>query len=70
MRKARSPCRGFCTFNGSHGCSQMPVHLTMRREIIHALAMGPCAFSGLVKRVAEHLAGDVCFDRTLNEVGG
>lgn len=48
--------------------SRMPVHLTVRREIIHALAMGPCTFSDLVKRVAERLADDVCFDRMLNEV--
>ena len=64
------PRCGFCTFNGSHGCSRMPAHLTVRGEIIHALARGSCAFSDLLKRLAEHLAGHVCFDRMLNEVGG
>ena len=38
------------------------------REIVHALAMGPCSFSDLVKRVAERLVDDVAFEGCLKEV--
>ena len=36
------------------------------REILHALAMGPCSYTDLTKRVAEHMAEDVCFKRVLS----
>ncbi|PSR82970.1 hypothetical protein PHLCEN_2v5940 [Hermanssonia centrifuga] len=40
----------------------------VRREIVHALALGPCTYTELVKRVAERKSDDVCFDRVLGEV--
>ncbi|KAJ7086018.1 hypothetical protein B0H15DRAFT_844990 [Mycena belliarum] len=48
--------------------SRMPIEAAVRREIVHALAVGPCAFTDLVKRVAERLVDDVCFERVLDEV--
>uniref|UniRef100_A0A8H8CS44 E3 ubiquitin-protein ligase n=1 Tax=Psilocybe cubensis TaxID=181762 RepID=A0A8H8CS44_PSICU len=48
--------------------SKMPMHLAIRREIVHALAMGPCSFSDLVKRVAERLVDDPSFEGMLREV--
>ncbi|CAA7266385.1 unnamed protein product [Cyclocybe aegerita] len=48
--------------------SKMPMHLAIRREIVHALAMGPCSFSDLVKRVAERLVDDPSFESMLREV--
>ena len=46
----------------------MSVPKAIRREIVHALAMGPCSFSDLVKRVAERLVDDVAFEGCLKEV--
>ncbi|KAG6853526.1 hypothetical protein C0991_003446 [Blastosporella zonata] len=48
--------------------SKMPINDAIRREIIHALAMGPCSYTDLVKRVAERLVEDVSFERMLLEV--
>ncbi|EIW86012.1 hypothetical protein CONPUDRAFT_94286 [Coniophora puteana RWD-64-598 SS2] len=48
--------------------SQTPLPAAVRREIIHALAMGPATFTDLVKRVAERMVDDVCFERVLREV--
>jgi E3 ubiquitin-protein ligase UBR1 len=48
--------------------SKMPIPLAIRREIVHALAMGPCSFSDLVKRVAERLVDDPAFESGLREV--
>lgn len=48
--------------------SRMPLRVAVRREIVHALAMGPCSFTDLVKRVAERLVDDVCFEQVLKEV--
>jgi len=48
--------------------SKMPMDLAIRREIVHALAMGPCSFSDLVKRVAERLVDDPSFEGMLREV--
>ena len=45
----------------------MSVPKAIRREIVHALAMGPCSFSDLVKRVAERLVDDVGFGGCLKE---
>ena len=42
----------------------MSVPKAIRREIVHALAMGPCS---LVKKVAERLVDDVAFDGCLKE---
>ncbi|EKM76991.1 hypothetical protein AGABI1DRAFT_77775 [Agaricus bisporus var. burnettii JB137-S8] len=47
---------------------RLSVEGSVRREIVHALAMGPCTFSDLVKRVAERLVDDVCFERMLSQV--
>ncbi|RDB27292.1 E3 ubiquitin-protein ligase ubr1 [Hypsizygus marmoreus] len=48
--------------------SRMPIASAVRREIVHALAMGPCTYTDLVKRVAERLVEDICFEKTLKEV--
>ncbi|KAI0307463.1 hypothetical protein B0F90DRAFT_1828673 [Multifurca ochricompacta] len=48
--------------------SKMPIKDAVRREIVHALAVGPCTFTDLVKRVAERLVEDACFERMLREV--
>ena len=48
--------------------TKMPLPEAIRREIIHALAVGPCTFTDLVKRVAERMVDDVCFERVLKEV--
>ena len=48
--------------------SQMSLPVAIRREIIHALAVGPCPYTDLVKRVAERMVDDVCFDHVLREV--
>ncbi|KAI0638910.1 hypothetical protein C8Q77DRAFT_1078285 [Trametes polyzona] len=48
--------------------TKMPLPVAVRREIVHALAVGPCSFTDLVKRVAERMVDDVCFERVLREV--
>ena len=48
--------------------TKMPLPQAVRREIVHALALGPCTYTELVKRVAERKSDDVCFDRVLKEV--
>ncbi|KAH7907045.1 hypothetical protein BJ138DRAFT_1015142, partial [Hygrophoropsis aurantiaca] len=48
--------------------SKMPLQTAVRREIVHALAMGPCSFTDLVKRVAERMVDDICFERVLKDV--
>ncbi|THH04445.1 hypothetical protein EW145_g5517 [Phellinidium pouzarii] len=48
--------------------SQMTLRTAVRREIIHALAVGACSYTDLVKRVAERMVDDVCFDHVLREV--
>jgi E3 ubiquitin-protein ligase UBR1 len=53
--------------NGNAGGMSVPK--TIRREIVHALAMGPCSFSDLVKRVAERLVDDVASEGCLKEAG-
>ncbi|KAI0321477.1 hypothetical protein OF83DRAFT_1051178 [Amylostereum chailletii] len=52
--------------NGHAG--KMPTATAVRREIVHALAIGSCTFTDLVKRVAERLVDDPCFERVLQEV--
>ncbi|KAF8880925.1 hypothetical protein CPB84DRAFT_1687402 [Gymnopilus junonius] len=47
---------------------RMSMKDVIRREIVHALAMGPCSFSDLVKRVAERLVDDVSFESVLRGV--
>ncbi|KAH9947349.1 hypothetical protein B0H21DRAFT_339112 [Amylocystis lapponica] len=48
--------------------TRMPLPSAIRREIVHALAVGPCTFTDLTKRVAERMVDDVCFERVLKEV--
>ncbi|KAH9891170.1 hypothetical protein C8Q73DRAFT_703209 [Cubamyces lactineus] len=48
--------------------TKMPLPVAVRREIVHALAVGPCSFTDLVKRVAERMVDDVCFERVLKDV--
>ncbi|KAI0757474.1 hypothetical protein C8Q80DRAFT_103676 [Daedaleopsis nitida] len=48
--------------------TKMPLAVAVRREIVHALAVGPCTFTDLVKRVAERMVDDVCFERVLKDV--
>ncbi|KAF9235714.1 hypothetical protein BU15DRAFT_51032 [Melanogaster broomeanus] len=48
--------------------SKMPLPVAVRREIIHALAAGPCSYTDLVKRVAERMTDDICFEHVLKEV--
>ncbi|OSX68023.1 hypothetical protein POSPLADRAFT_1129207 [Postia placenta MAD-698-R-SB12] len=48
--------------------TNMPMPAAIRREIVHALAVGPCTFTDLTKRVAERMVDDVCFERVLREV--
>ncbi|KAJ7726568.1 hypothetical protein DFH07DRAFT_1000781 [Mycena maculata] len=55
-------------FSEGANAARMPVERAVRREIVHALAVGPCAFTDLVKRVAERLVDDVCFERVLADV--
>ncbi|KAG8907469.1 hypothetical protein FRB99_004045 [Tulasnella sp. 403] len=40
----------------------------VRREIIHGLALGPCSFTELCKRVAERIVDDANLDRALSLV--
>ncbi|EMD41464.1 hypothetical protein CERSUDRAFT_146440 [Gelatoporia subvermispora B] len=48
--------------------TKMSLPIAVRREIIHALAVGPCTFTDLTKRVAERMVDDVCFERVLKDV--
>lgn len=48
--------------------SKMTMAAAIRREIVHALAAGPCSFTDLCKRVAERMTEDACFDKVLLEV--
>ncbi|KZV80483.1 hypothetical protein EXIGLDRAFT_780904 [Exidia glandulosa HHB12029] len=48
--------------------SKLPMAACVRREVVHALAAGPCSFTDLCKRVAERMVEDVCFERVLLEV--
>ncbi|KAH0838891.1 hypothetical protein J3R83DRAFT_7318 [Lanmaoa asiatica] len=48
--------------------AKIPLPVAVRREIIHALAAGPCSYTDLVKRVAERMADDVCFEHVLRQV--
>ncbi len=40
----------------------------IRREIVHALATGPCVFTELLKRVPERLVDDAAFEKILSQV--
>jgi len=48
--------------------SKMSTERQVRREIVHALALGPCSYTDLVKRVAERLVEDVCFESVLRSI--
>jgi len=47
--------------------TKMSLPARVRREIVHALAMGPCSYTDLTKQVGERAAEDVCFKRVLSE---
>lgn len=55
-------------FSESGSATRMSVEKQVRREIVHALALGPCSFTDLVKRLAERLVEDVSFEHVLKEV--
>jgi E3 ubiquitin-protein ligase UBR1 len=55
-------------FSETYNACKWPIRVAVRREIVHALAMGPCTFTDLIKRVAERLVDDVCFERVLKDV--
>jgi E3 ubiquitin-protein ligase UBR1 len=40
----------------------------VRREAIHGLALGPCSYSELCKRVAERIMDEASFDRALHSI--
>ncbi|KAJ7758417.1 hypothetical protein B0H14DRAFT_3598370 [Mycena olivaceomarginata] len=69
---SRTWSRSSYTFSSSSWASvplpRVGVRGAVRREIVHALAVGACAFTDLVKRVAERLVDDVCFEAVLSEV--
>lgn len=48
--------------------SRMSLRTAVRREIVHALAVGACPYTDLVKRIAERMVDDVCFDHVLRDV--
>ncbi|KZT09063.1 uncharacterized protein LAESUDRAFT_723368 [Laetiporus sulphureus 93-53] len=48
--------------------TKLSMPLAIRREIVHALAVGPCTFTDVTKRVAERLVDDAAFERVLKEV--
>ncbi|KAJ3507306.1 hypothetical protein NMY22_g16971 [Coprinellus aureogranulatus] len=48
--------------------SRMPIPTAVRREIVHALAMGPCGFTELTKRVAERFGEHPEFEKILSQV--
>ncbi|CCL98937.1 uncharacterized protein FIBRA_00944 [Fibroporia radiculosa] len=48
--------------------TKMPITIAIRREIVHALAVGPCTFTDLTKRVAERMVDDISFERVLKQV--
>ena len=48
--------------------TKLPLPVAVRREIVHALAARPCSYTDLIKRVAEHMADDVCFGHVLRQV--
>ena len=48
--------------------TKLPLPVAVRREIIHALAAGPCSYTDLVKRVAKRMADDICFKHVLRQV--
>lgn len=48
--------------------SKLSITGCIRREIVHALAIGPCTYTELTKRIAERLVDDVSFDKVLRDV--
>ncbi|KAF9254527.1 hypothetical protein L218DRAFT_951484 [Marasmius fiardii PR-910] len=52
----------------SASISKLPIEKQVRRELIHALAIGACSYQDLIKRVSERLVEDAWFERVLKEV--
>ncbi|KAJ4001502.1 hypothetical protein F5050DRAFT_1724324 [Lentinula boryana] len=51
----------------SANISQMSVADQARREIVHALALGPSTYTDLIKRISERLVDDAAFEKMLRE---
>jgi E3 ubiquitin-protein ligase UBR1 len=47
---------------------KLSVDEIVKREAIHALALGPCSYTDLCKRVAERIIDEASFDRALGEI--
>ncbi|KIK56391.1 hypothetical protein GYMLUDRAFT_1016120 [Collybiopsis luxurians FD-317 M1] len=47
--------------------SQMSVADQARREIVHALALGPSSYTDLIKRISERLVDDAAFEKMLKD---
>lgn len=47
--------------------SQMSVADQARREIVHALALGPSSYTDLIKRISERLVDDAAFEKMLKK---
>jgi E3 ubiquitin-protein ligase UBR1 len=54
--------------NEISNASSFTLQDTIRREIVHALATGPCVFTELLKRVPERLVDDASFEKILSQV--
>ncbi|KAL0063833.1 E3 ubiquitin-protein ligase ubr1 [Marasmius tenuissimus] len=52
----------------SASISKLPIEKQIRRELVHALAIGPCTYTDLIKRVSERLVEDAWFERVLKDV--
>ncbi|KAF9259157.1 hypothetical protein L218DRAFT_981591 [Marasmius fiardii PR-910] len=52
----------------SASISKLPIEKQVRRELVHALAIGACSYQDLIKRVSERLVEDAWFERVLKEV--
>ncbi|TFY60974.1 hypothetical protein EVJ58_g4798 [Rhodofomes roseus] len=48
--------------------TKMSIQNAIRREVIHALAVGPCTFTDLSKRLSERMVEDVSFERVVRQV--
>lgn len=53
------------TLTETASATKMPLPTAVRREIVHVLAVGPCTFTDLVKRLVEKMVDDVCLERVL-----
>ncbi|KAF8525093.1 hypothetical protein BU17DRAFT_41819 [Hysterangium stoloniferum] len=47
---------------------RLPMEGAVRRELVHALAVGSCGFTEICKRVPERMVEEVCFEGALMDV--